>query len=452
MMMRLFCVIAMLLYFIILIYWHKYQKRDNKSVHYFFVLYSLNLLTIVDLLLTNQMTIWFEWWVFPTLPVSFFFAPAFYQYVLIYINPLYKATSRTRLFLWLPGILHVLVIICFAVWGSSQHMSIEDRITQKNNLLFMRVELITAFSYSLALIIISYQKLISFNHKLKQIRANTELSQYNWLFYMPAIAALIWLVWVSFIGVGFQDKIQYDEFIPLLVNLSLLFMIFGYFAVIRPYNRNFFIQVNKELGELDETVQLSSVNKSFSIEHSSTTVLEQYNLRTLTTDLSPNISFNAENELNIIGEHSTINRASILIAEKKNIAQNDLLETGRFEGVKIDKLQSVFQDIEKWMNHTEAYKNENFSLPELAAHTNQSSSVVSKAIKYTVNKNFYTYINEYRIKAFLQVFLEERNDAFTIMALAKQCGFTSKATFHKYFKDLTGMTPIEYRTDKSNYV
>jgi AraC-like DNA-binding protein len=60
-------------------------------------------------------------------------------------------------------------------------------------------------------------------------------------------------------------------------------------------------------------------------------------------------------------------------------------------------------------------------------------------------KNFFTFINEYRVKDVISRFGNPENDKFTILAIAYDSGFNSKTTFNSIFKSQTGMTPSQYR-------
>lgn len=155
---KVFCVVVMLLYFVFLLAWHYRQRQRSKSARYFFALYVLNLLIIADILFTHQFTILYDWWVFPTLPVCFFFAPAFYKYVLAYINPNHKEARKVNILLWLPGILHTFFIIGTGIWASGQHLSLAERLQHKYNPIYMRVELFSAFAFSFAIIFFTYKK------------------------------------------------------------------------------------------------------------------------------------------------------------------------------------------------------------------------------------------------------------------------------------------------------
>jgi AraC-like DNA-binding protein len=41
--------------------------------------------------------------------------------------------------------------------------------------------------------------------------------------------------------------------------------------------------------------------------------------------------------------------------------------------------------------------------------------------------------------------ITEEGDKYTLFALAERSGFNSNSSFHTIFKDLTGMTPNEFK-------
>lgn len=58
--------------------------------------------------------------------------------------------------------------------------------------------------------------------------------------------------------------------------------------------------------------------------------------------------------------------------------------------------------------------------------------------------NFNDYINSWRIKAFEQKIQAEANKQYTLLSLAYDCGFNSKATFNRAFKKQKGVSPKEF--------
>ena len=69
---------------------------------------------------------------------------------------------------------------------------------------------------------------------------------------------------------------------------------------------------------------------------------------------------------------------------------------------------------------------------------------LSKIINQGFGKNFNDLINAFRIDHFKHLILENRHQRETLLALALECGFNSKATFNRAFKKQEGVSPQTY--------
>ena len=78
---------------------------------------------------------------------------------------------------------------------------------------------------------------------------------------------------------------------------------------------------------------------------------------------------------------------------------------------------------------------------KLGLHSHQ----LSRNINSHFNKNFFEFINEYRIEEFKKLAVDPKNKHFSILGLAMDAGFNSKATFNRFFKNSTGLTPSVFR-------
>lgn len=96
------------------------------------------------------------------------------------------------------------------------------------------------------------------------------------------------------------------------------------------------------------------------------------------------------------------------------------------------------------LEKTELFLNAGLTLEMLAEKTNLSKHQLSYSLNTFIGKSFYQLIAEYRI-AYAKKKLSE--DMFiTIETLAYECGFNSKTTLNKYFKESTGFAPSQYRS------
>ena len=79
---------------------------------------------------------------------------------------------------------------------------------------------------------------------------------------------------------------------------------------------------------------------------------------------------------------------------------------------------------------------------KLGVHPNYLSQVINQR----ENKNFYDFVNTYRVAEFKRLISMPRNQHLTLLSVAFDCGFNSKSSFNRYFKKATGQTPSEYFT------
>jgi len=99
-----------------------------------------------------------------------------------------------------------------------------------------------------------------------------------------------------------------------------------------------------------------------------------------------------------------------------------------------------------YMDEHKPYLDENITIKDLADGVKIPSHHLSIVINNRLNKNFYTFINEYRIKEASAILDDPENSEASIIAIAFKSGFNSKSTFNSVFKKITGQTPSEYRS------
>ncbi|MBW3520368.1 helix-turn-helix domain-containing protein [Flavobacterium sp. NKUCC04_CG] len=94
------------------------------------------------------------------------------------------------------------------------------------------------------------------------------------------------------------------------------------------------------------------------------------------------------------------------------------------------------------------YLDVDFNLIDLAQELNCSRAELSEVLNRDMKTGFYSLTGRYRINYAKKLLLKKDN--YTIEALMAQCGFHSKSTFNKYFKEFVGMRPSVYRKVHAN--
>lgn len=85
------------------------------------------------------------------------------------------------------------------------------------------------------------------------------------------------------------------------------------------------------------------------------------------------------------------------------------------------------------------------SLDILAEKTGISSRKLSQFINATYKKNFFDFVNSFRIEEAMRILRESQDPGLTVLEAMYQSGFNSKSSFNTLFKKATGMTPSAYR-------
>jgi AraC-like DNA-binding protein len=103
----------------------------------------------------------------------------------------------------------------------------------------------------------------------------------------------------------------------------------------------------------------------------------------------------------------------------------------------------LFEEIQGIVERDQLFLDSQLTLSSLAAATGFSRHQVSEALNGHAGKNFYEFINAYRVAA-VQRRLSE-GDRRKLLDIAMDCGFSSKSTFNAIFKQSVGLTPTAYR-------
>ncbi|MBL7745135.1 MAG: helix-turn-helix transcriptional regulator [Chitinophagaceae bacterium] len=108
-------------------------------------------------------------------------------------------------------------------------------------------------------------------------------------------------------------------------------------------------------------------------------------------------------------------------------------------------------ELDKWkqrllehMERGKPYLEPELSLADLAKRLNTNTSVLSKVINDGTGRNFNDFINSYRVQEVIQKLKQGEQKTQTLLGIAYDCGFNSKATFNRSFKKVTEKTPKEF--------
>ena len=98
-----------------------------------------------------------------------------------------------------------------------------------------------------------------------------------------------------------------------------------------------------------------------------------------------------------------------------------------------------------YMREEKPYLNSELTAVDLAKSLGLTRHQLSQILKEQVGKNFYDFINTYRVDAFKSHLEDPAFSNYNLLGIALESGFKSKSSFNAIFKKVTGMTPSQYK-------
>ena len=119
--------------------------------------------------------------------------------------------------------------------------------------------------------------------------------------------------------------------------------------------------------------------------------------------------------------------------------------TGRLDGLSSTEIDKLVQKLHIILEQKKPYLSDSLSLTELADEMGINNKELSELLNKHLNTSFYNLINTYRVNEFKDKIKLSDNKKYTLIGLAYECGFPSKASFNRVFKKQTGMAPSKYK-------
>jgi AraC-like DNA-binding protein len=132
-------------------------------------------------------------------------------------------------------------------------------------------------------------------------------------------------------------------------------------------------------------------------------------------------------------------------------SEDELVVLSVNQGNSIDPDSAVhersYQQLLSYFDSEQPYLDGNLTLYKLAQQVSMSPSFLSRIINRYAEKNFFDFINDYRVREVKRQLQQGADLRSTLLGLALDAGFNSKTAFNRAFKKSTGMTPSEYKRD-----
>jgi AraC-like DNA-binding protein len=112
-----------------------------------------------------------------------------------------------------------------------------------------------------------------------------------------------------------------------------------------------------------------------------------------------------------------------------------------------DNGEKYLAKLKSLMEENKVFTDPDLKLNVLAEKIGLPSHQVSKLINEKFGKSFNEYVNEYKVREFINRINQPQYQSYTIYGIALDVGFNSKSSFNTAFKKITGKTPSGYKTN-----
>jgi len=108
------------------------------------------------------------------------------------------------------------------------------------------------------------------------------------------------------------------------------------------------------------------------------------------------------------------------------------------------RIKKDLQRLIDCMEKEHMYLDKRLTKIQLAAHLKISLANLSSLLREQLDIGFNDFVNYFRVEAVKKMLNDPKNKDFTLLSIAEDCGFNSKTSFYRIFKNFIGLTPAEY--------
>ncbi|MBO3699043.1 AraC family transcriptional regulator [Roseivirga sp. E12] len=111
------------------------------------------------------------------------------------------------------------------------------------------------------------------------------------------------------------------------------------------------------------------------------------------------------------------------------------------------QIREIRRKIDVYFEESDDFLNPDFKLSELSKKVDAPKHHLSEVINLEMGTTFYDIINAKRIQFATQRMLDKSDTHISLEGLGYECGFNTKSAFYHHFKNFTGKTPGQFKSE-----
>lgn len=306
---------------------------------------------------------------------------------------------------------------------------------------------------------------------------NFRFKKQDYMHYIPAFALALILIILSIIPKNEENSAFFDQIYALRVPVAVAV----YYLQLIVYTMLMFRQLNRHKKNLDqffsykEDISLNwlwlflIIYLLFSVFDASvffTSVFEAYHKLTYWVFMTLFVAF-----LGYFGTKQAdiyvgkIKSRGFVPPDKKDFDSSPLEKTelpiltppekdeplSRYSNSSLSEelKELILQKIIALMENDKLYTNPQLVVDDIADQIQTNKKYISQVINEKLNKNFYQFVNEYRVNHAIFCLTEQKYRNYTFEAIGDMAGFNSRSSLISSFKKVTGKTPSDFKKHHS---
>jgi AraC-like DNA-binding protein len=130
--------------------------------------------------------------------------------------------------------------------------------------------------------------------------------------------------------------------------------------------------------------------------------------------------------------------------------EKDRVDKYKKSALTVDQSEKILARLTTLMEEEKPHLEMELTLPMLSKMLDVSPHHLSQVINENLEKNFFDFVNEYRVEEARKALVSPGSDRLSILGIAMDAGFNSKSAFYSAFNRHTGMTPSQYKKSNKN--